>query len=88
MERFSILQESKLVPDRPILLSSKSSKEAKIKKIYRAALGANSGQLEELGAQHEFSNEVLNLAQEIKGFVERLAIFIHIYEGKRIKRSS
>ena len=66
MERLknSIIKKSKL--DRPIL----NSKEARIKKIYKVAFNVHGGQFEEFQVYHEFSNEVLKLAQEIKGFVE------------------
>ena len=86
MERLknSIIQESKIVPDRPVLLSSK---EAKIKNIYRFALGFKGGQLEEDWiADYEFSNNVLNLAQKIKGLVKLLAVFLKERELKGVAK--
>jgi hypothetical protein len=75
MERLksSIIEKSGLVRLKTPVLNSK---EAKIKQIYRFALADRGGQLEEFQADHEFSNEVFNLAQNIKGVVERLAVFL------------
>ena len=58
----------------------------KIKKIYRFALGSRGGQLEEFLADYAFSNEVFQLAQEIKEFVERLALFLKERELKGIAK--
>jgi len=89
MERLknSIINKSKLVTklDRPIL-NSLNSKETRIKKIIKVALGTHGGQFEEFQADHEFSNEVLKLAQEIKGVVERLACFLKERELKGVAR--
>ena len=88
MERLknSIINKSKLSTkvNIPIL----NSKEAKINKIYRFALGNRGGQFEEfnLQADHEFSNEVFKLAQEIKNVVERLAVFLKRRELKGIAK--
>jgi hypothetical protein len=88
MERLknSIIKKSKLVrqPDRPILNSN--SKETRIKNIYKVALGNRGGQFKNFQADHEFSNEVFNLAQKIKGLVERLARFLKERELKGVAR--
>ena len=82
MERLknSIINKSKLATkaNTPIL----SSKEAKIEKIYRFALNNRGGQFEEFQADHDFSNEAFNLAQEIKG----LAMFLKQRELKGIAK--
>ena len=82
MERLksSIIKKSQ--SEIPILNSK--SKKARIKNIYRVAFDFHGGQLEELQAHHEFSNEVFKLAQEIKGFVERLASFLKERELKGV----
>ena len=84
MERLknSIINKSKLAcqSDRSI------SNSKKIKKIYTLALGNRGGQFEEFQADHEFSNEVFKLAQEIKGLVERLARFLKERELKGVAR--
>jgi len=77
MERLknSIIKKSKSVViklDRPLL----NSKEIRIKKIYRFALGIPGGQFENFQAAYGFSNEVFKLTQEIKGLVKRLASFL------------
>lgn len=86
MERLknSIIKESKLVrqSDRPIF----SSKKTRIKKIYKVALENRGGQLENFQADHEVSKEAFNLAQEIKGFVERLVRFLKERELKGVAR--
>ena len=86
MERLknSIIKKSKLVikSDRPIF----NSKETRIKKIYQVALQNRGGQFENLQADHEFSNEVFKLAQEIKGLVERLARFLKERELKGVAK--
>jgi hypothetical protein len=86
MERLknSIIKKSKLVrqSDRPIF----NSKETRIKNIYKVALENRGGQFENFQADHEFSNEVFNLAQEIKGLVERLARFLKERELKGVAR--
>ena len=86
MERLknSILKKSELVrqSNRPIF----NSKKTRIKKIYRVALENRGGQFENFQADHEFSNEVFKLAQEIKGSVERLARFLKERELKGIAR--
>ena len=63
-----------------------SCKEAKIKHIYRFALGNRGGQFEEFQADHEFPNEIFNLAQNIKYLVERLAVFLKQKELKAIAK--
>lgn len=86
MERLknSIIKKSKLVrqSDRPIF----NSKETIIKKIYKVALENRGGQFENFQADHEFSNEVFNLSQEIKGLVERLVRFLKERELKGVAR--
>jgi len=76
MERLknSIIKKSKSVikSDRP----TPNSKEIRIKKIYRFALGIPGGQFENFQAAYGFSNEVFKLTQEIKGLVKRLASFL------------
>ena len=85
MERLknSIIKKSNLVK---LKTSNLSPKEVKIKQIYRFALGNRGGQFEEFQADHEFSNEVFNLAQNIKGLVERLAVFFKQRELKGIAK--
>jgi len=82
MERLknSIIKKSK--SDRPISIS----KEARIKKIYKVAFSTHGGQFEQFQADPEFSNEVLKVAQGIKGFVERLATFLKERELKGVAR--
>ena len=86
MERLknSIIKKSKSVikSDRP----TPNSKEIRIKKIYKFALENRGGQFENFQADHEFSNEVFKLAQEIKGLVERLASFLKERELKGVAR--
>jgi hypothetical protein len=76
----SLIKKSKL--DRPIL----NSKKARIKKIYKVAFNIHGGQFEEFQADNEFSNEVLKLANEVKGFVERLVSFLKERELKGVAR--
>jgi hypothetical protein len=81
----SIINKSNCPPSRtniPIL----STKQARIKKIYDFALrgGQFDPPVDELQAAHEFSNEIFNLAQQIKGIVERLATFLKERELKGI----
>jgi hypothetical protein len=80
----SIIKKSKLVRqfDRPIF----NSKETRIKNIYKVALENRGGQFENFQADHEFSNEVFNLANQIKQFVERLARFLKERELKGVAR--
>lgn len=59
-------------------------KETRIKKIYIFALENRGGQFENFQVDHEFSNEVFQLAQGIKGLVERLACFLKERELKGI----
>lgn len=84
MERLknSIIKKSELVRQS----DRSNSKKIKIKKIYKFALGNRGGQLEEFQADHHFSNEVFKLAQEIKGLVERLAVFLKERELKGVAR--
>ena len=86
MERLknSIIKKSKSVikSDR----TTPDSKEIRIKKVYRFALENRGGQFENFQADPEFSNEVFNLAQEIKGLVERLASFLKERELKGVAR--
>ena len=59
-------------------------KETRIKKIYIFALENRGGQFENFQVYDEFSNEVFQLAQGIKGLVERLACFLKERELKGI----
>lgn len=78
----SIIKKSKLKYklDVPIL----NSDQTRRKKIYRVALENRGGQFDEFEA--ELSKEGFKLAQEIKGLVERLAIFLKERELKGIAR--
>ena len=86
MERLkkSIIKKSKSIikSDRPI----PNSKEKRIKKIYKLALENRGGQFEDFQIESEFENEVFNLAQEIKGLVQRLAGFLKERELKGVAR--
>jgi len=86
MERLknSIIKKSKSVikSDR----TTPNSKEIRIKKIHKFALENRAGQFENFQADHEFSNEIFKLAQEIKGLVERLASFLKERELKGVAR--
>lgn len=86
MERLknSIIKKSKslIKSDRP----TRNYKEIRIKNIYKFALENRGGQFENFQADHEFSNEVFKLAQEIKGLVERLASFFKERELKGVAR--
>ena len=86
MERLknSIIKKSKLViqSNRPIF----NSKEIRIQKIYKFALQNRDGQFENFQVDHEFSNEVFKVAQEIKGLIERLARFLKERELKGVAR--
>ena len=75
----SIIKKSKLVRSKTSILNSK---KGRIRKIYKFALNNRGGQFEEFEAQNELSNEVFNLAQEIKKIVERLARFLKERELK------
>jgi hypothetical protein len=81
MERLknSIIKKSDLVILKTPILSSK---EVKIKQIYKFALDNRGGQLEEFQADDDFSNEIFHLAQYIKALVERLAAFLKERELK------
>ena len=80
----SIIQKSKLIGQSDGSITN--FKKIKIKKISKFALGNRGGQFEEFQADHEFSNEFFNLAQEIKGIVERLARFLKERELKGVAR--
>ena len=84
MERLrdSIIKKSELVRQS----DRSNSKKIKIKKIYKFALGNRGGQFKEFQADHEFSNEAFKLAQEIKGLIERLAVFLKERELKGVAR--
>jgi hypothetical protein len=81
MERLknSIIKKSDLIGLKTPILSSK---EAKIKRIYRFALDNRGGEFKELQADREFSNEGFKLAQMIKLTVEKLAVFFKDRELK------
>ena len=85
MERLksSIIKKSDFVRLKTLV---SSSKEMKIKQIYRFALTNRGGQIEELQADHASPNEVFHLAQNIKGIVERLAVFLKKRELKGVAR--
>ena len=76
----SIINESELVikSERP----TPNSRKIRIKKIYKFALDNRGGQFEDFQINHEFSNEIFKLAQEIKRLVERLASFLKDRELK------
>lgn len=81
----SLLQKSTLVikSDSPI----SNSKEMRIRKIYKFALGNRGGQFEHFQGDMSVSNEsVFTLAQKIKGIVERLASFLKERELKGVAR--
>lgn len=80
----SIIKKSKSVikPARP----TANSKKIRIKKIYKFALENRGGQFENFQADHEFSNEIFKLTQEIKGLVERLASFLKERELKGVAK--
>jgi hypothetical protein len=85
MERLksSIINKSGLVRSE---ITTLSTREAKIKQIYRFALDNRGGQFQEFQADYELSNEVFNLAQNIKGLVERLAVFLKRKELRGIAK--
>ena len=74
MERLkkSIINKSGLLAPKPPILESKDSK---IKRIYKFAVEKRGGQLEDFKADHEFSNKVWKMAQQIEQMVTRLAAF-------------
>lgn len=85
MERLknSIIKKSDLMKlKKPI----SSTKEAKIKQLYRFALDNRGGQFEEFQADLEFSDETFKLAHNIKDLVERLAGFLKQRELKGIAK--
>ena len=96
MERLknSIIKKSKL--SKLVIKSNRpvsNSKEIRIKKIFKVALETHGGELEDfqdmlenLQAEYEFPNEAFKLAQEIKGLVGRLAIFLKERELKGVAR--
>ena len=73
----SIINESELV-----IKSARPTRKIRIKKIYKFALDNRGGQFEDFQINHEFSNEIFKLAQEIKRLVERLARFLKERELK------
>ena len=77
-----IIKKSKFVLQSDRLISN--FKETRIKKIYIFALENRGGQFENFQVYDEFSNEVFQLAQGIKGLVERLACFLKERELKGI----
>jgi hypothetical protein len=58
----SLINNSSLLGKKTIMKSSKS----RIKRIYKFSLSNRGGQIEDFQADYSFSNEVFNLAQEIK----------------------
>lgn len=83
--RNSIIKKSNLVGESDKSIFN-SKKIRKIYKIYNLANRGGEFQLQEFQANHEFSNEVFKLAQEIKGFVERLACFLKRRELKGVAK--
>lgn len=86
----SIIKKSK-AKSKSVIKSDRftlNSKEKRIKKIYKFALENQNrgGQLENFQADDELSNEAFQLAQAIKGLVERLASFLKERELKGIAR--
>ena len=81
MERLknSMMKKAKLAMKSNRLTSN--SREIRIKKIYKFVLENYGGQFENYQADHDF-----NLAQKIKGLVERLASFLKERELKGIAR--
>ena len=79
MERLrrSIINKSNCLPSKTNI-SILSTTQRRSKKIYNFALrgGQFDPPVDERQAAHEFSNEIFNLAQQIKGIVERLASFL------------
>jgi hypothetical protein len=80
--RISIIKKSNCKTNIPIL----STKQSRTEIIYKFALrgGQFDPPVDELQAAHEFSNIIFNLAQQIKGIVERLASFLKERELKGI----
>lgn len=66
--------------------SISNSKEISIKRIYKFVLGKRGGQFENFRSDHEFSNEIFMLAQEIKKLIERLASFLKERELKGVAK--
>jgi hypothetical protein len=86
MERLknSLIRKSRLVPSRkrPRL----TSKEAKIKKIYKFALTGRGGQLDDLQVELQLTDQGFRLAQEIQRLVTKLAAYLKQRELKGILR--
>jgi hypothetical protein len=80
----SIIRKSRLVPSRkrPRL----TSKEAKIKKIYKFALTGRGGQLDDLQVELQLTDQGFRLAQEIQRLVTKLAAYLKQRELKGILR--
>ena len=70
----SIIRKCKLIIEDD--KSTPNSKEIKMKNIYKLALSPRRGQFENFQANLDSSGEAFKLAQQIKGLVERLAIFL------------
>ena len=90
MERLkkSIINKSKLIPSKSRILNPKDDK---IRRIYKFALDNRGGDndnfnqmLEEINTNHEFSNEVFKLTQEIEKVVARLAKYLKERELKGV----
>lgn len=82
----SIIKKSKLVSNSDSGRSTPSSKEIRLRKVYKVAFGARGGQFEGLQADYEFSNEVFKLANDIRKVVEKLAIYLKQRELKGIAK--
>ena len=86
MERLknSLIRKSRLVPSRkrPRL----TSKEAKIKKIYKFAWTGRGGQLDDLQVELQLTDQGFRLAQEIQRLVTKLAAYLKQRELKGILR--
>jgi hypothetical protein len=78
----SLINNSSLLGKKTIMKSSKS----RIKRIYKFSLSNRGGQIEDFQADYSFSNEVFNLAQEIKKLIERLAVFLKDKELKGVAK--
>ena len=88
MERLknSIIKKSNIKKSKLVIKSDKSvsnSKETRIKKIFRVALETRGGQFENFQFQED---PEFQLAQEIKGLIERLARFLKERELKGVAR--
>jgi hypothetical protein len=63
-----------------------NSKQRKIKRIYEVALSSRGGQFENFQLGSKISEEAFMLAQHIKTFVERLAVYLKKQELKGVAK--